>query len=135
MKAKPTQNLYNLSYPRNSIEKIIDHNHTLVYLVHKIDWESLEKHFQKYYVMIGRRGVNTRMMLGLHLIAHIYNMSEEEVCEWWPENPYWQYFCGRNYLSYEIPINPDKFSKFKKRINVKDLKNLLQETLDEARDG
>jgi IS5 family transposase len=53
-------------------------------------------------------------MLGLHLLAYIYNLSEEEVCERWAENPFWQYFCGKKHFKCERPIDHSSMSKFKK---------------------
>jgi IS5 family transposase len=50
MKPESTLNSYNLSFPRKSLEGIIDKNHSLFQLADKIDWERLEKRFHKYYV-------------------------------------------------------------------------------------
>jgi IS5 family transposase len=134
MKPKPTQHSYNLSFFDKSLEGIINKDHSLVQLAGKIDWEGLEKRFHKYYVDTGRRGVNTRLMLGLHLLAYIYNLSEEDACEEWAENPFWQYFCGMKHFRCERPIDRSTMSKFKKRINKEDLEKLLQETLAVAND-
>jgi transposase, IS5 family len=41
----------------------------------------------------------TRLMAGLAILKHTYNLSDEAVCERWVENPYYQYFCGEEILA------------------------------------
>ena len=45
-------------------------------------------------------------MVGLQLLKHTCNVSDEEVVATWVENPYWQYFCDEQYFSHEPPIDP-----------------------------
>ena len=33
-------------------------------------------------------------MVWLTYLKHSYDLSDEQVCERWLENPYWQFFCG-----------------------------------------
>jgi hypothetical protein len=47
-----------------------------------------------------------RLMVGLQLLKHTCNVSDEEVVATWVENPYWQYFCGEQYLRHDLPIDP-----------------------------
>ena len=47
----------------------------------------------------------------------------------WVENPYWQYFCGEQYLRHEFPIHPTSMSQWRKRLREKDLERLLVETI------
>ena len=68
--------------------------HELVGLAQRIDWAKLDNHFGKFYSANGRPGVPTRMMVGLHILKHMYALSDEAICERWIENPYFQYFCG-----------------------------------------
>ncbi len=35
-------------------------------------------------------------MVGLLILKHIRNVSDESVVEQWGENNYYQYFCGEN---------------------------------------
>lgn len=41
--------------------------HELVCLTRHIEWEELENHFAKFYSKFGHCGVNTRLMIGLHI--------------------------------------------------------------------
>ena len=40
----------------------------------------------------------TRLIMGLAILKHTYDLSDEVVCERWVENPYYQYFCGEERL-------------------------------------
>ena len=33
-------------------------------------------------------------MAGLAILKHMYDLSDEALCERWLENPYFQFFCG-----------------------------------------
>ena len=40
----------------------------------------------------------TRLMAGLAILKHTFDLSDEELCARWVENPYFQYFCGEEFL-------------------------------------
>jgi IS5 family transposase len=48
----------------------------------------------------------------------------------WIENPYWQYFCGEQYMQHKFPIDPSSLSKWRKRLREVDLEKLLAETIN-----
>ena len=89
----------NLVLSRHVLDTIINMQHELVHLTNHIEWEELENHFAKFYSKFGRCGVNTRLMVGLHILKHIYNLSDDMVCDQYVVNPYYQYFCGEGILS------------------------------------
>ena len=112
------------------LEKIIDKNHKLIKLSKLIDWESLEKTFLKYYhPSYGRPGKSVRLMVGLHFLKYMYDLSDEEIVERWLENPYWQYFTGEERFQYKLPIHPTSMTKWRNRIKEEDLLKLLEETV------
>lgn len=55
-------------------------------------------------------------MVGLQLLKHTSDLSDEEVVAVWVENPYWQHFCGEQYFCHELPIDPSLMTGFRKRI-------------------
>jgi IS5 family transposase len=57
-----------------------------------------------------RPGKPTRLMVGLSYLKHCYNLSDDQVCERWLENPYWQFFCGFDYLQHRLPIGPSSLN-------------------------
>ena len=77
---------------RSRLDQIINMKHPLARLAELVDWERLHNHFAPYYADKGRSGLPIRLMVGLHLLKHIYALSDEDVCAQWEENPYFQYF-------------------------------------------
>jgi IS5 family transposase len=62
----------------------------LLRLAARIDWDRLDALYGATFVEhVGRPGLPTRLMVGLHLIKHIKGLSDEAVCAVWVENPYW----------------------------------------------
>ena len=47
-----------------------------------------------------------RLLVGLHYLKHLYDVSDERVVAGFLENPYWQYFCGEEFFVHELPCNP-----------------------------
>src|SRR5712671_5016186 len=80
---------------RSRLDQVINMNHALVKLARTIDWRCLEEKFGAVYKDgPGQPPLPTRLMAGLAILKHTYNLSDEVVCELWIENPYYQYFCG-----------------------------------------
>jgi len=72
-------------------------------LPNKVHWQKFEKSFSPlYYEDNGRPAKPIHMMVGLILLRHLRNISDESVVEEWQENAYYQYFCGWH----EFSINP-----------------------------
>src|SRR5258708_30404656 len=118
---------------RNRLENIISLEHALVKLSESLDWEGLEQEFGQFYVEeVGRPGIAIRVMVGLHYLKHLYNESDERVVEKYVENPYWQYFCGREYFEHELPCHPTALVKWRKRVGVKGIERMLGETVKTA---
>ena len=80
--------------------------HELVKLTQTIEWEGLENHFAKFYSTAGRSGVKTRLMVGLHILKHIYHLSDEVVCDQYIVNPYYNEL--RPGLSILLPVDLSK---------------------------
>ena len=47
----------------------------------------------------------TRLMAGLAILKHTFNLSDEELCARWVENPYFQFFCGETFFRYDLPFD------------------------------
>jgi len=54
---------------------------------------------------LGQPPLPTRLMAGLAILKHTYNLSDEVVCELWIENPYYQYFCGEEFFQHRLPLD------------------------------
>ncbi|WP_332774989.1 IS5 family transposase [Polaromonas sp.] len=102
---------------RQELVNLINLRHPLVQLAQKIDWDSCDQRFGGLYKAgIGRPGHPIRLMVGLQLLKHTSNLSDEEVVAVWVENPYWQHFCGEQYFRHDFPIDPSLMTGFRKRI-------------------
>jgi len=115
---------------RQELANIINLRHALVQLSQQIDWQSCESRFGDLYAAgVGRPGHPIRLMVGLQLLKHTCNVSDEEVVATWVENPYWQYFCGEQYFCHELPIDPSLMTGFRKRIGEAGCEFILGLTL------
>ena len=112
------------------LEPILNNQHPLYKLAASIDWQSIEKQLACCYSEdMGRPANATRLMVGLHYLKHTYNESDESIIERWVENPYWQYFCGYEYMQHQFPIHPTSMVKWRGRVGAERMEVLLKETL------
>ena len=108
------------------LERFINLDHELCILSNKINWDSIEEDFSIYYSEIGRPSVPIRRMIGLLLLKHIYNLSDEAIVDRWIENPYWQYFSGEKVFQINKPFDPTEFIHFRNRIGEEGAEKLLK---------
>ena len=73
-------------------------------------------------------------MVGLHYLKHTFDESDESLVERWVENPYWQYFCGFEYLQHEWPLHPTSMTKWRQRVGAERFQIRLAETIRVAQD-
>jgi len=103
---------------RSSLDAMLNDRHPLYKLANSIDWQRMETELSSCYSSdMGRPGNATRLMVGRHYLKHTYNESDESIIERWVENPYWQYFCGYEYMQHEFPIHPTSVC-FSNKINM-----------------
>lgn len=74
---------------RSRLDQIIDMKHPLVALGRTVDWSFLEEWFGEVYTDDpGRRPpLLTRLMAGLAILKHTYDLSDEVLCERWSRTP------------------------------------------------
>ena len=113
---------------RARLEQIINMKHELVQLAGKIDWEWIDGEIAPLYSDKGRPGIETRFVIGLLLLKHIYGLSDEGVCERWVHDPYFQHFTGEEFFQHEFPHERSDLSHWRKRLGDK-LELLLAESL------
>ncbi len=97
---------------RARLSSIIDLRHELVKLAGLVEWECLKSDLASFYCAgQGRPGGSIRLMAGLCFLKDLKGLSDEEVCEVWRENPYFQYFCGEDYFQHRLPVEPGQNTK------------------------
>jgi len=112
------------------LSELLNPEHPLYILAEQIDWQQFDAVIDQCYAdELGRPGVNTRLMVGLMYLKYAFNESDESVVARWVENPYWQFFCGCQYMQHELPIDPSMMSKWRKRVGADRLQKLLEVTI------
>ena len=115
---------------RSRLDQIIDMKHALVKLGQAIDWRFLEERFGAVYTdKPGQPPLPTRLMAGLAILKHTYDLSDEALCDRWVENPYFQYFCGEEFFQHALVFDRSSLTRWRQRMGEDKLKTLLQESL------
>ena len=119
---------------RARLDQIINMKHELVLLADKIDWDWIDGEVAPLYSENGRPGIETRFMIGLLLLKHIFGLSDEGVCERWVHDPYFQFFTGEEFFQHDFPHERSDLSHWRKRLGDK-LELLLAESLRVAHEA
>lgn len=118
---------------RARLDQIIDVSHELVKLARTIDWRFLEARFGEVYSDgPGMPPLPTRLMAGLAILKHTFNLSDEELCARWIENPYFQYLCGEEFFCHKLPFDRSSITRWRQRMGEDKIIALLQESLHVA---
>jgi transposase, IS5 family len=96
--------------------EILNPDHALLQASRLIDWEGLEQALAPFYSPLGRAGKPIRLMVGIHILKHRYNISDEQAVEMLHENAYWQCFCGYTSFQKGLLLEASSLVKFRNRI-------------------
>jgi Transposase domain (DUF772) len=44
-------------------------------------------------------------MAGLSILKHMHDLSDEDLCARWVENPYYQLFCGEEFFRHKLTFD------------------------------
>lgn len=72
---------------RERLDPMINMGHPLVKLSKVMDWSRFDVAFRGFYRPVGRPAKPTRLMVGLHYLKRVHDLSDEETVERWVENP------------------------------------------------
>ena len=115
------------------LDQIVDMNHALAKLGRQIDWKFLEEAFGSVYSDgPGQPPLPTRLMAGLAILKHTFNVSDEVLCERWVENPYYQLFCGEEFFVHKLPFDRTSITRWRQRMGEEKITALIQESLNVA---
>lgn len=113
-----------------SLDDLLNPQHPLYKLAHKINWYVFEDVFQKLYCSDnGRPCKPIRLMCGLLILKHLRNISDESVVGQWSENAYYQYFCGEHEFASGDPCNASELVHFRNRIGEQGVALILKESI------
>lgn len=115
------------------LDQIIRMKHEKVVLAGAIDWDFLAGQLGGAYSdKPGHPALSVRLMAGLAILKYADNLSDEELCARWVENPYYQYFCGEEFFLHELPFDRSSLTRWRQRMGEERLLALLQESLAAA---
>jgi IS5 family transposase len=86
-------------YPQTTIwgwivQQVLDPTHELLVLAGQIDWGAVTMGLRPSYAKLGRYAKPIRLMVGLHVLKHRFNLSDNAVVQGLHANRYWMAFCG-----------------------------------------
>ena len=90
---------------RSRLDQIIDMNHALVKL------PRADKP--------GQPPLPTRLMAGLAILKHTYDLSDEALCDRWVKNPYFQYFCGEEFFQHALVFDRSSLTRWRQRMGMR----------------
>jgi len=108
-----------LTFSSYFLQDTIDPEHKLVKLAEAIDWLAIHEDLEPYYSGIGRQALPIRLMVGLHLLKHMENMSDEKCTDRIRGDIYWMYFCNVEPESLKgqyVHLDSSSMTKFRNRI-------------------
>ena len=138
--------MYKLPSPSKSqslfwdLETMLDTHHVLYRLANLIDWQMFEDSFSQLFSdKRGRCAKPIRLMVGLLMLKHLRDVSDEQLVEQFKENAYYQYFCGMESFLTGSPCASSELVHFRHRIGEAGAELILKESirvslaLDDAR--
>ena len=118
---------------RSRLDQIINLKHALVTLSQTVSWSFIEEKCGEVYADgPGMPPLPTRLMAGLSILKYTFDLSDEELCDRWVENPYFQYFCGEEFFLHELPFDRSSLTRWRQRMGAERVAALLQESLSVA---
>ena len=132
MKPRERQDSGQTDIFRSRLDQIINMKHAIVRMAQTIDWAYLEDGFGSVYADSAAGGqppLPTRLMAGLTILKHMENLSDEDLCERWVRDPYYQYFCGEEFFQHEVPFDRSSLTRWRQRMGEERLGRLLEESL------
>ena len=113
-----------------TLEESLNPRHPLYILANSIDWAFFENSFISLYSsQQGSPAKPIRLMVGLLLLKHLRNLSDESVVEQWSENNYYQYFCGEEEFRPCYPCAASELVHFRHRIGEEGCELILKESI------
>jgi IS5 family transposase len=118
------------------LSKLLNPNHSLLLFAQLIDWQKLEEEFANLFTEeVGAPAKPVRLVTGIFMLQHMSGLSDEETVKVWVENPYWQLFCGYDFLQWKFPLHPSSLSRWRARLGKDGVRKILAETIRSALAG
>ncbi len=119
--ANPNQQSF--LYP-NLLDQL-DTKQPLMQLARQIDWSYFDTEFAPLYSHLGKPSKPIRLMVGLSILKHLEDLSDEVLIQRWVQNPYYQSFTGEIEFQWKLPCDPSDLTYFRKRIGSDGFEKIL----------
>ncbi len=118
---------------KSRLSEQLNPEHELLQLAKLIPWQALEEEFKPLFSEgPSRPPLPVRLAVGLMILQHMFVVSDERVVEAWIENPYWQAFCGYDFLQWELPVHPTSLTRWRQRLGAERIEKILQASIHVA---
>ncbi len=97
----------------------------LLQLAKQIDWSVFDEAFLPLYSHLGKPAKHIRLMVGLSILKHMENLSDEVLVQRWAQDPYYQAFTGETEFQWTFPCDPTSLTKFRNRIGNEGFEKIL----------
>ncbi|MDE2183862.1 MAG: substrate-binding domain-containing protein [Alphaproteobacteria bacterium] len=115
------------------LDGIIDTGHALAKLSTTIDWRALEGRFGHASTEGGGdRPSRARLLVGLAILKQLFDLPDDELCDRWIENPYYQYFCGEQFFRRDFVMGRGAALRGLRRMESDKVRGALRESLAAA---
>ena len=112
------------------LETMLDRRNPLFKLANLLDWSSFESAFSPLFsVENGRPPKPIRLMVGLLILKHVRNVSDEQVVAQFSENAYYQYFCSMESFTIAPACASSELVHFRHRIGEAGIELILKESI------
>ena len=96
----------------------LDEDNRWLRIAELIPWDELESSYRSYFSHTGRPAKDGRLVIGLVLLKHMSNASDEEMVQLLRENIYFQAFCGFEHFITNRVLDSSTLSKARDRLGV-----------------
>lgn len=118
---------------RERLSVQLDPRNPLLQLAKQIEWQRFEESLSEHHTSNkGQPPKPIRLMVGLLMLQHIYQLSDEQIIDQWRQNPYWQCFCGYDHFQWETPVDATSLVRFRQRIGQEGMEQILAVTIEIA---
>ena len=114
-----------LSFLAPNLIDQLNPKHPLLSLAKRIPWNYFETEFAPLYAHTGRPAKPIRLMVGLCILKHLENLSDERVVQMWVQNPYYQFFCGEVEFQWKLPCDPTDLIYFRQRVGTAGIEKIF----------
>jgi len=107
------------------LDQLNPENH-LLKLAKIIPWQTFEDSFLPQYGVLGRPGKPVRLMVGLLILKHLENLSDERVVEEWEPTLVLPGFLRSKRFIWKLPCDPPALTYFRRHIKEDGVRKIFE---------